>query len=385
MSGGGEPPPGGKRTILESIDRLAVGIFPPKPPRMSNPVKPGKIGAQQPPTAGTSSSESETGGSCSAPPSSIVWTYRGNTGDSAAKNKTLTSKRGRGELEEDQGPSNKKKDGKKTPSKPSDNGESTSLGAPSMGAMAGDNEELTNLTDDELAAHLQQLGLTPPDPESFADVVNKRKEYPFFVYLQSSETRREPITSDDMDAFMQFYWQERLNLDHEQSKLIKLDWHDYNLGRGLLACDDKITADFFKKLAEHFTHKGKVFRGWLKTEFGDRHTYSVFLGGSVWVNNSHKKTMELIFRSVHLTKGEWKVTKYQKAPNKKGVLLIFEADQTLAAYIYFISGLSPAGRKKAVIDTGMGRYEFKYKFYKGGQSMESSMDEDKASAEEVKT
>ena len=96
--------------------------------------------------------------------------------------------------------------------------------------------------------------------------------------------------------------------------------------------------------------------------------------------------MEWIFRVCNNTEGEWKVTKYDKIKHpKKGVFLIFEADQTLASYIYYLTGLAPGRRTKADLNCGLGKFEFKYKFLKAvGQNMENSIDllEESANAAE---
>ena len=65
--------------------------------------------------------------------------------------------------------------------------------------------------------------------------------------------------------------------------------------------------------------------------------------------------------------------------------LTFEADQTFASYIYYLTGLAPGRRTKADLNCGLGKFEFKYKFLKAvGQNMENSIDllEESANAAE---
>lgn len=329
----------------------------------------GKEGESSGATAATNNSSREDpnaggGTNAGAPPSSkISWKYLGNEGKNTLSSgeKSAPLKRGREDSDSVITPEQKKLNSRKSPTKKGSVSEEPEENV--------DDDEAPDLTDQELADYMQKMGIQVADPSSFTDAIKSkppRKDYPFLIYLQSTKTRRERITFKDFELFMDFFGKQYITLPMEERSKVNLDWHDYHMGRGLLAASDQPTAEFIKDLAEHFTVGEKVFKGWLKTEFGDRFTYKMWLPGSIWCKKSLAWTMTFIFRTVNVVLGDWKVTKFEKTP-KRGVFVIFEADAKLASSIYYLNGLGYKKRNIAEIDVGYGNAEIKFKLMKGGQ------------------
>ena len=356
--------------FLRGVDVFLGGKPPPPPPPPPTMSASGNDNV----AAGSSKGSSDASKGASSY-SSINWKYLSNEGSSAKAAGNPHPRRNKRGMEENKGENpSKKPDQKQTPEKFSGKETPAEL----------EEDETPSLTDAELADHLQKLGIEIADPETFADAVEtKRKDYPYLVYLQSTKTRRERITFKEFEKFMAFYGQEYKKLPFEERRKVNLDWHDYHMGRGLLAADDEPTAMFLKALIDAFTLDGKVFKGWLKTEFGDRHTYKMWLGGVAWTNQSPSDAMVMIFRTTNALIGEWKITKYEKVP-KKGAFAIIEADSKLASSIYYLCGLGHQKRNKASIRTGYGTAMLYYKLLRGGQDDGESAESSNSSPEKEK-
>ena len=359
--------PGVLKTALHRIDRMASAALGPPPLKNMD----GGKGNQTAAAASSSSNEKPTSGAgnitpAPAPSSKISWTYLGNEGGSSLSSgaKSNPQKRDREISGSATSPEHKKSDTRKSP---------TSAKAPQEEAEDDFDGEAPDLSDHELADYLQKMGITVSDPSTFKDAVaskQPRKDYPYLVYLQASKTRREKISFKEFETFMEFYEKYYILLPMEERSKVNLDWSDYHMGRGLLAACDQPTAQFIKELADHFTIGERVFKGWLKTEFGDRYTYQMWLPGPTWCKKSPSQAMTFIFRQVNVVFGEWKVTKYQKTP-RKGAYIIFEADKKLASSIYYLTGLGHKKRNKAILDVGHGNAEIRFKLIKGGQDKKS--------------
>ena len=338
------------------------------------PSKAMESGKGKPPTAAGASSSSvkpnEEGGTNPPPPppSKISWSYLVKEGVSPPSGgaKSVPQKRDREVSGSEISPERKKLDSKKSP-------KTTSAAKEAEENLEDD--EAPNLTDQELADYLQKMGIEVVDPSSFADAVaakQPRKEYPFLVYLQSTKVRRERITFKEYESFTEFFEEQFKLLPLEERSKVDIDWSDYHMGRGLFACCDEPTANFVQELADAFTFGEKVFKGWLKSEFGDRYTYYMWLPGVSWCNKSPGQAMALIFRTTNVVLGDWKVTKYEKNRQKKGAFCIFEADAKLASSLYYLTGLGHKKKTVAKIKIGpTGKTDIRFKLVKGGQDEQS--------------
>ena len=236
----------------------------------------------------------------------------------------------------DMSPLENKKDGKKkyddqkssafsTPTKPStsmeaDGGEGGAINTPSVSTLG--------LSDLE--------GLAAKNSQTYAEAVKKPAKPPLdvnnLVYIQQGQQRREPIGQPLFLAFMEFLDNQVWSLNPEKFNLIKIDWSDHHLGRGLVACLDAGTAAFVKEKAESFNHEGKTVRGWSRDEFGTQIVFQGFLHSPVWKKKRPSATIAKILKmNGLLNSGKFQVITYQKHP--KGVFVRFEVCEGLESAI----------------------------------------------------
>ena len=88
-------------------------------------------------------------------------------------------------------------------------------------------------------------------------------------------------------------------------------------------CINEESAFHLKALINQFTHADQKFRGYLKTEFGDRNLFSGELLGKIWQKENPKEAMDRIFQRNGLEISNLSIVQYNKTTN--GVSVIFES------------------------------------------------------------
>ena len=152
--------------------------------------------------------------------------------------------------------------------------------------------------------------------------------YKWLIYLQKGKERREPIAKPLFLTFMSNLQSRMWKLPKVEFDMINLDWSDFHLGRGLIACMDENSATFVKAEAEAFNFEGQTVRAWLKDEFGTLTTYQAFLHNEVWGDIRGPQAIGWILeKNSLLDKGKFQVISYQR--RKKGVFCRFEASDSL--------------------------------------------------------
>ena len=192
-----------------------------------------------------------------------------------------------------------------------------------------DQPELGNLSEKQLAEEVQKVTI---DGESYAGAVKRAKlDIPFLVYLQKGQAKRDPIARSHYEAFIEFLLNGIMDLPVENAATIKIDWHGFGLGRGIIACLDQVTADAVKLAISNFKVGDLKFRGWLKNEFGARKVFTGFLMGAAWKKKNHVDTIKWIFRLNNIPNANFHLVSWTDTPT--GVLVRFEANDELVERI----------------------------------------------------
>ena len=116
----------------------------------------------------------------------------------------------------------------------------------------------------------------------------------------------------------------------EKSIEFKNHLHRYCLF--ISSCNDEKSAEYLKTLIKEFDNDGQKFRGWLKTEFGDRDFFTGNLEGEYWQDENPEETMIYISKKNGFDFNNLLVREY--AANSTGVSVTFEStDQNVTKKI----------------------------------------------------
>ena len=169
-------------------------------------------------------------------------------------------------------------------------------------------KELKDLSTEQLLQYSQEaLGEDEEDPDggggmSYAAAAKRTKEeFPYALYVQKGNERREAISKPHFDAFCKMVYKTRLKLSFEENSKLIIEWVLYKDGYGIFACVDKQTAEWVKTLAADFLFpnpsgkEGEPFktRAWNRWERGEALVFHGFLHGPVWKDRSFKPKYQL--------------------------------------------------------------------------------------------
>ena len=205
-------------------------------------------------------------------------------------------------------------------------------------ALAEKNRENVDSDDDES----MQMGAGPgPGPstkddkgkKSYVKAVKKQKlDQDLILYVQLGREKREILPKAIWENFAEGLTKALLNMDVKDVASIGIEWMDYHLGRGIIACSDVKTSAWLKNLAQAFNHEGSTVRAWSRNEFGVRTVYSGFLHDKRWWNLRGPSALKWIMEINSLDQlGKFQVLTYTKKPN--GVWIRFEGEDSLIAGI----------------------------------------------------
>ena len=152
------------------------------------------------------------------------------------------------------------------------------------------------------------------------------------LYIQLGREKRDILPKAVWEAFADGLTKALLSMDPKLVATLNIEWMDYHLGRGIIACSDLKTTAWLKGLAEAFNHEGSTVRAWSRNEFGIRTIFQGFLHYKRWWTMTGPQALKWILEINELDKlGKFSVLTYSKKP--KGVWIRFEAEEAIIAGI----------------------------------------------------
>ena len=177
--------------------------------------------------------------------------------------------------------------------------------------------------------------------EAAAGGANKRvkKDYPFTLYVQQGQLKREPITKAHFSAFEKQLWKERLRLSPEDNAKIIIDFVTHHQGYGVVACVNHETAQWVRKVASGFKFGPTLTRAWARWERTEAHVYSAFLQGSCYkdADMKPKYVLSTILKFNGL-QGTFDIITWKSVPS--GIYFCMEPKGLLAAKMSRITRLN---------------------------------------------
>lgn len=265
---------------------------------------------------------------------------------------TPTKKRERSNSQDSESNPEKKQDGRTSPGTAAPvptpaNDELVIDGHDSISSAGNSEEELDNLTDDEITRSIHKVSLDDNE-ESYSGAAKKpRLNIPDLVYIQKGLERREPISQVHYNAFMEHLLGKITDLSFKDCANLHIAWHGWGLGRGIVACLNPEAASYVKEVAKGFSLNGLNFRAWSKHEFGRRDIYSGHLPGICWQKRKKVDTIRWILNVNGLNGLGFQLISYINTPN--GVVFRLEASKELSMEL----------SKRKYLNAGIARVELK--------------------------
>ena len=178
-----------------------------------------------------------------------------------------------------------------------------------------DHNEMKNLTNKELVNQVEKVIMD--DSKTKDDKLN----LPNLVYLHAGIEKRLPIEKYHYEEFIEFLQDKIFELESDN---IEINWYGFGLSRGIIGCQDAVTAKFVKEVASNFEVGGQKFKGWMKNEYGDltkKCAFTGFLDGKYWQVKDPKESLRLIFKRNKIEENFFLI-EYEKT--SKGIQVIFE-------------------------------------------------------------
>ena len=178
-----------------------------------------------------------------------------------------------------------------------------------------DHNEMKNLTNEELVNQVEKVIMD--DSKTNDDKLN----LPNLVYLHAGIEKRLPIEKYHYEEFIEFLQDKIFELESDN---IEINWYGFGLSRGIIGCQDAVTAKFVKEVASNFEVGGQKFKGWMKNEYGDltkKYAFTGLLDGKYWQVKDPKESLRLIFKRNKIEE-KFLLIEYEKT--SKGIQVIFE-------------------------------------------------------------
>ena len=162
--------------------------------------------------------------------------------------------------------------------------------------------------------------------DTFASRAKKAKRFfPYTVFIVSGENTDESLDKRHYVAFQEFIWQARIKLTFEENEKVKIEWMQFHGTYGMVACDDKATANWVRCKAQVFKFEEKSTRSYYQWERQESVVYGVFLKGPMFRQKQMKPNWALgqIFKANNLV-GDFRNVSWDTKRNPGGVYMEFE-------------------------------------------------------------